>query len=364
MKLLSYILIAFLIIGLLSGFLWKVPQWQAESQRKKINIEDIEKLEPKDRIQLEKDFAGIENNARTTLAQIIGGIIVLLGLYLTFQNVRVAQENARIAQKNVSVTEEGKITDRFSKAVELLGSEKLEIRLGGIYALERIARDSQKDHWTVMEVLTAFVRENAEPQSKEAKAEKDRGTSSYVYREKPREDIQAIMTIIGRRKWIETEPQKLNLQGVYLAGCELTMANLASANLYEANLNGASLEGANLVKTEIDEGYLIKANLRGADLTDASLFYADLTGAKLEYANLKDTSFCHSILVNASLLKAFLEGANLEGAVLATVQNLTSKQLISAKNYEKAKFLPSDLVKEVNNLKEEQSKNSVNKNKE
>ena len=37
----------------------------------------------------------------------------------------------------------------------------MAIRLGGIYALERIARDSEKDHGPIMEVLTAYVREKA-----------------------------------------------------------------------------------------------------------------------------------------------------------------------------------------------------------
>ena len=38
------------------------------------------------------------------------------------------------------------------------------MRIGGIYALERIARDSAKDHPTVMEVLTAFIREHSRDQ--------------------------------------------------------------------------------------------------------------------------------------------------------------------------------------------------------
>ena len=53
------------------------------------------------------------------------------------------------------------MTDRFTKAIEQLGSDKLDVRIGGIYALERIARDSAKDHPTVMEVLTAFIREHS-----------------------------------------------------------------------------------------------------------------------------------------------------------------------------------------------------------
>ena len=48
-----------------------------------------------------------------------------------------------------------------AKAVEQLGSDKLEVRLGGIYSLERISKESPDDYWTVMENLTAFVRERS-----------------------------------------------------------------------------------------------------------------------------------------------------------------------------------------------------------
>ena len=56
------------------------------------------------------------------------------------------------------------MTDRYTKAIEQLGSDKLDVRIGGIYALERIARDSARDHPTVMEVLTAFIREHSREQ--------------------------------------------------------------------------------------------------------------------------------------------------------------------------------------------------------
>jgi hypothetical protein len=41
-----------------------------------------------------------------------------------------------------------RITEGFSKAVEQLGSDKLEVRLGGIYSLERISKESPDDYWT------------------------------------------------------------------------------------------------------------------------------------------------------------------------------------------------------------------------
>jgi hypothetical protein len=62
--------------------------------------------------------------------------------------------------RNFSLSREGQVTDRYTKAIEQLGSEKLDVRIGGIYALERVARDSVRDHPTVIEVLTAFLREH------------------------------------------------------------------------------------------------------------------------------------------------------------------------------------------------------------
>src|SRR5262245_58354446 len=150
--------------AVLATVLWTIPQQQVERYQSQLN---------------RKEFLDAENNARATLAQIIGGLVLLIGLYLTWRNIRVA--------------EEGKLTERFSEAVELLGSEKRNVRLGGIYALERIARDSQKDHWTVIEVLMAYAREHSLKKRSEEQVDA------------PATDIHAALTVIGRRKWIEKE---------------------------------------------------------------------------------------------------------------------------------------------------------------
>jgi hypothetical protein len=63
--------------------------------------------------------------------------------------------------RNFTLSREGQVTDRYTKAIEQLGSEKLDVRIGGIYALERVAGDSARDHPTVMAVLSAFVREHS-----------------------------------------------------------------------------------------------------------------------------------------------------------------------------------------------------------
>jgi hypothetical protein len=84
------------------------------------------------------------------------------------RQARAANEQARIANVQAKTAEQGHITDRFTKAIEQLGSEKLAVRMGAIYALERLSKDSPEDHWTIMEVLTAYVRDNAPWPPKEA----------------------------------------------------------------------------------------------------------------------------------------------------------------------------------------------------
>jgi hypothetical protein len=78
------------------------------------------------------------------------------------------------------------VTNRYTKAIEELGSDKLDVRIGGIYALEQVARDSDTDHPIVMDVLSSFIRRH----SQEALAASDHNGRSFLER-RTRPDIQA-----------------------------------------------------------------------------------------------------------------------------------------------------------------------------
>jgi hypothetical protein len=93
----------------------------------------------------------VQNNVRTTLLQGFAALLILTG----------AAVGAAVTLRQVRTTREGQITDRYTRAVDQLGSQHLDVRLGGIYALERIARDSPPDRPTIEEVLTAYVRGHA-----------------------------------------------------------------------------------------------------------------------------------------------------------------------------------------------------------
>ena len=186
------------------------------------------------------------------------------------------------------------MTGRYAKAIEQLASGQLDVRIGGIYALERIARDSPRDHPTIMEVLAAFIREHSREQWPPAEP----GAESPAPTTRP--DVQAAATVIGRRSvGYDSQPIDLraanlaraNLNGADLNGADLTRANLAQvklagANLFVADLTRANLPGVDLTRATLFGAYLHSANLTGADLTEADLTEADLTGANLTEAHL------------------------------------------------------------------------------
>jgi hypothetical protein len=217
------------------------------------------------------------------------GLVALVAVYYTARNADTARRTYEVSQSTLALAEQGHVADRYTRAIEQLGSAELAIRLGGIYALERIARDSARDHSTVMEVLTAFVRETPCLATPAAPAPRP----DRLGRPRLRADVQAAISVIGRRNVTYDHPDRridlaeANLGGADLAGADLHGADLAQANLTDAELTGADLARANLWRANLTRAALIGSNLAGAILEDADLTEAKLAEADLNGANLR-----------------------------------------------------------------------------
>jgi Pentapeptide repeats (8 copies) len=281
-----------LLLGIVGAFLlivvWKVPQWQAAGWQGL--------LEP-------KDLAKLQNDARTTLVQALGGAVLLIGLYFTLRNLQLTQDR--------------QITEQYTRAVEQLGSDRLAVRLGAIYALERIARDSERDHWPIMEILTAYVRENVPWKEEEQPLQEERSRSEtqpiQINQSPPKlaADIQAILTVLGRRTrtYGKGEDHPLNL----------TYTDLCGAHLWKAHLEGAFLSKSCLDRAILAGAHLERASLREAHLEGAALDHADLTGANLDGAYLTGVSIYRTCLAGASL-----RGITAEGFLQITPEQLST----------------------------------------
>ena len=91
------------------------------------------------------------NAARTTVLQAVGGLVLTLGAYATWRRLRINEEELRASR-------DGQITERYSRAIEHLGSDSRDVRIGGVYALERVARNSAEDRDAIVAVLCAYIR--------------------------------------------------------------------------------------------------------------------------------------------------------------------------------------------------------------
>ncbi|GIF25801.1 uncharacterized protein YjbI with pentapeptide repeats [Actinoplanes tereljensis] len=294
-------------------------------------------------------------------------LLVAVGLYLTnnFNRDQIRlQRDSTNAQRDLAL--KGQRADRFVAAVDQLGQEgtdRLSIRLGGIYALETLMKDSPEDENTVIEVLCAFVR-----------------THSPRPRTIPRQvpdspaDVRAAISVLGRRPnpyshaYLDFRNALLGLHDADLQGADLSGTNLADANLTgafviganlrfvsltdanltgafltDANLTDANLAGANLTDAGLNKTYLTRTKLINANLTGAALYLAKLTEANLAGANLTGATLFYADLTNANLTGAKLTRANLTGANL-TRANLTSGQ-VACSRMDASTRLPNGVVR-------------------
>ena len=220
-----------------------------------------------------------------------------------------------------AITEQGQLTDRFTKAVDQLdraGTDHLQARLGAIYALERLARDSPRDLPTVVEVLSAFVRSTAHRPLVD-------GLAGSCPDQPPAVDVQAALTVLGRRNTdydplgaaaVDFGAGTVDLSQTCLRHADLARADLARADLHQTDLTKATLIYAHLRSAYLVDADLGGAGLLGADLGDAALSRADLGGAHLVFANLRGAYLVNASLVGADLGGTFLTDATLLGADL------------------------------------------------
>lgn len=204
----------------------------------------------------------------------------------TQQQLRTAQRQADAAQRQADTAQQNLLNERYQQGAEMLGSDVLAVRLGGIYALQRLAEEHPEQyHVQIMRLFCAFARhptwnETTEAEQKDFET-KLRAKSPQLYPVPPlREDVQAVMTAIGTRR----EP------GLALEIRARFKLDLHDADLCDVTVQNANLSGTNFTKASLSYAYLPGANLSGARFWGADFSDAILSDANLGSANLYRTS--------------------------------------------------------------------------
>jgi hypothetical protein len=308
----KYALGILLVTYAVMTLIWQLPKWQVSKWKKNLNPAGVIEI---------KDFLAAENSARSTLAQILGGIFVFTGLYFTATGLKNSSSTLELSRQ-------GQITERYTKGVQQLSAkDQPDVVIGGIYTLGRIPKESPTDHWSIMEVLTAYVR-RAAPVDRQVLECNITESPEDVLSVAVRPNVQAVMHVLRQRN-VELEKdmaEKLNLE----------FSDLARVNLRGATLNAALFDSSILKGGSLDDN----ASLKGASFQYANLAYTSFAGAKLQtavfaYAKcLRGTDFTGADLTGADFRGSnFLVDTNFTNAVMndADFSNLDLSKVVGLK---------------------------------
>lgn len=217
-------------------------------------------------------------------------------------------------------------TGRYTQAIEQIGSKDVSVRLGGIYALERLGRDSPSDSSTIVEVLGAFVRQTAAASIPASQVPLDVIAAIQVLGRGPTggalaADFRGAHLVNGPLMDVRF-PRNADLRGANLSGCNLTEARLVAArlggcDLTRAILTGANLEGARLSDVDLSTAKLDEVNLSAAVLDNVEAANVAWTGARLDGIQVSRGTFEKGDFRELSLNGSSFDRVVLRGAVLA-----------------------------------------------
>ena len=277
-------------------FVFVVPRWfvPARSAASLAGVED-----PAARGRLEDDRLKLQNDVRIGLLQAVAGVAVIAAVVVTWQQLETDRRQLR---QQLEVAGQEQAGERFAQALDQLGSEQLDVRLGGIYGLERVAARApgaaaaaaggayrapegsgepqggapvgssgdppsvfwgSQDRVQVFEILSAYVRTTSHrPPIGPA------GPDATLQIRQP--DVNAALTVLARRTVLDGDPP-LDLSGSLLSGARLGWARLAGADLRGADVRGTSLQHAELAGVHLEQALLCGTQFQGADLGGAHL---------------------------------------------------------------------------------------------
>lgn len=240
-----------------------------------------------------------EESIRQAMLWSLGGIIATVSLWFTYQKNRLEQD--------------ADWTRRYAEAVAQIGDKNESVRIGGLYALGRIAEDAPRDRSMIMRVLASFIRNPPSETAPASPSEEIKPISPAV---------AAAVEVLSELSKLESPPQGLNLRKANLRDADMTGANLTGVNLTDATLRNARLSGA---------------VLKDATLRRANLEHTMLKGADMRGANMQGSDLSHAILY-----KARLEGARFfRGNVnQASARGWTAKSLESAASWDEKTVWP------------------------
>lgn len=301
------VLCAMVAVGLA---IWLIPRWQVHRWRR-AGISNEEKL------------AELGVQARSSITQALGGLALIVTLAITAFQVNEARrsadktqksaaDNLRLATLNLRLTEQGQVSERFSRAVDQLGatnkdgSPATDVRTGALFSLMRIGIDFETHRQPALLVAISYVTNNYRAPT----APRPHGCRANFRHVRKRPDIATALGFVLHKIAAKLDERELSglrgadLNGLALDGLILNRFNLRNVKLRDASLVRAHFHNAQLPFADLGRACLTDADFSGASLQGANFRQASLHGANFRGAHLKGAKFTQGDLDQTSLSKA------------------------------------------------------------
>jgi uncharacterized protein YjbI with pentapeptide repeats len=314
------LIVTFALLALISVLF--VPGWQLRKHAAQLGLQ--ERLE-------------LTNEYRRTVAQIVGGIAVLVGLYFTWQQLSATHETLQLNQRAA-------VNERFTKATEQLSNQQRSIRIGGIYAFQQIATDNPGMRAPIIQLLSSFLAESAQWKSDSQQSERppaDIQVTIHVISAVPRGKTMIVLRGLDLRggQLAEVDFRNMdlgdahfensNLTGADFTGASLSGTHFDSADLSNSKLDSVKLIGAHFRNSRLHRATLTKSDLRGADFAKADFSGADLRSSEVSEACFGKSVFTDAEIAGIDFTSAFgVSTRELKGAVSKSQAVMGSKQYV------------------------------------
>ena len=229
-------------------------------------------------------------------------------MILFYQRLKKQEEQIDLQRKQ-------RTDDRFTTAVELLGSSETSARTGAIYSLYHLAIEDKKYRIEVSQILCSHIRSKTnEPDYKEE------------HKDRPSNEIQTTIDLLLK--------DKNGNKGLYCQDfakeksfpqANFEYAHLVKANFYEAHCQRADFrytqcQEANFSFAQCQKAYFIHAQCQGANFTLAQCQGANFTLAQCQEANFSAAQWQEADFSLAQCQGAYFTLAQCQGAYFRSAQ--------------------------------------------
>jgi uncharacterized protein YjbI with pentapeptide repeats len=195
----------------------------------------------------DRDRARLEvvRTAGTVVVGAGGAVALLLAARRQRSTELTLEHQRKVALAAERDATERRITELYTRAVDQLGSDKAPVRLGGLFALERLAQNNLDQRQTIVDVICAYLRMPYSPPGDQPSDEHVSSEAQVRY-EQRRQELQVRLTAqrllathlrpdVREFFWADTH--------LDLIGAHLYELNVAHCHIKSAVFDGAQFSG-------------------------------------------------------------------------------------------------------------------------